>query len=244
MTNSLNFKNGYYLILGCAHFPYHNVDMFDLFLEVQSDIQPVKTILNGDAIDLASLSGHQKGQKVFCTLEEEIDQTNRLLSQIKGEVEYTYGNHEMRYAKFFQDVETSKLGAKSLANELRLKYRGWKVQDDWKTAKVQVGEFSIIHGLYCGQNPAKKHVTNMNESVIFNHTHCIDHYYENKFSGHNLGWGGNSKLRAFNYVADSQKAQWRNGFGVIYLDNGTAHFQQIEFKNGKFFFNGKLYSVK
>lgn len=241
---SLNFKDGYYLILGCVHFPYHNVDMFDLFLEVQSDVNPVKTILNGDVVDLSSLSPHSKGKNVFCTLEEEMMQANVLLNQIKGDVEYIYGNHEMWYSKYFGDVEASKLGAKSLKDELRLKYRGWKVQDNWKDAVVKVGEYSIIHGLYCGQNPAKKHVTAMNESVIFNHTHCIDHYYENKFSGHNLGWGGNSKLRAFNYVADSQKAQWRNGFGVIYLDNGTAHFQQIEFKNGKFHFNGKLYSVK
>lgn len=235
--------NGYYLILGCPHYPYHNADMNDLFLEVQKDIQPVKTILNGDVIDLASLSLHQKGQKVFTTLEEEVELTNKELDKIRGKVEYLYGNHEMRFDRFTADLDTAKLGTKSLSKLLKLKERGWKVQEDWKNAFTNVGEFRVFHGLYCGNNPAKKHVTSLNESCIFNHTHQMDHYYENKFSGHNIGWGGYSKHRAFNYVADSVKSTWRNGFAVVYHDEYGTHLHQIELKNGRFHFNGKLYST-
>lgn len=240
----MNKLDGYYLILGCMHFPYHNNDMFELCLELQKDLKPVKTILNGDVIDLASLSGHQKGQLVFTTLDEEVELTNRELDKIKGDVEYLYGNHEMRFEKFNAEIEVSKLGTPDLSKLLRFKERKWNVQTDWKNAFVNVGDLRIIHGVYTGANPAKKHVTHLNESCVFNHTHCIDHYYENKFSGHNIGWGGWSKHRAFNYVSDSVKSTWRNGFAVVYLDEGVSHIQQIEFKNGKFFYNGKLYSTK
>ena len=60
-----NFKDGYYLILGCEHFPYHNVDMFDLFLEVQSDVKPVKTILNGVPITTKLENRIYSGRELF-----------------------------------------------------------------------------------------------------------------------------------------------------------------------------------
>jgi len=242
--NNLLTKNGYYLILGCSHFPYHNADMFDLFLEVQKDVNPVLTILNGDIIDLASLSSHQKGQKVFTGLQEEVELTNRELDKIRGNVEYLYGNHEMRFHSLHKDIDIAKLGPPDLTKALKLKERRWKVQTDWKNGFVNVGEFRVFHGVYTGANPAKKHVTSLNESCIFNHTHQIDHYYENKFSGHNIGWGGYAKHRAFDYVSDSVKSTWRNGFAVIYVDGKDSFVHQIEMKNGKFHFNGKLYSAR
>lgn len=234
-------ETGYYVIAGCLHFPYQNKGMYNCMLQLMHDIKPTRTIILGDGIDLHSMSSHNIGSLKWTDYDEETSLTNELLDLIPGNVTYMYGNHEQRVKKMQKNNEIAKYSIPDLSKKLLFEQREWEVLDDWQTARYQLGDLTLLHGVWTSANACKKHVDELNESCVFAHTHRMGAYYENKFSGYNIGWGGDKNHKAFNYIGLAEKSKWINGFMVIYLDeNNNTHVQQIEYKDG-FFFNGRLY---
>lgn len=181
------FKDeGLYLILGCVHAPFTNKPfwkaMLSLAQERKNDISGI--ILNGDFLDLHSLSAYDKGKLaikgVDLGMEYEggrayLDSLLRVLNDdiYKG---WVRGNHEHRHYKYMKNVDNSKLGAALLSPEdaLGLYSKNFDIHLDWVNDEIELGNATIIHGEYCNVHSAKKYIDVFKKNFIYNHCFSED----------------------------------------------------------------------
>ena len=76
-----HYQKGTWVVSGCWHFPFHNKEMFDSFLALVEDLELTGFILNGDILDMHSISRHNKG-KITIPFHSEED-FNRIIKLIK-----------------------------------------------------------------------------------------------------------------------------------------------------------------
>lgn len=248
-------SDGEYIVAGCLHMPFHNRRFFDSLLGVANELSSQRRlkglILNGDILDMHSISRHNKGKITIpgLTLTKEYEEANRyldMLDQAVGDVskDYFYGNHEMWYHQHMSEVDNQKLGngvVKSPAEACFLN-RGYVIQEDYKNAYVTIGDhLEVIHGDYVNIHAAKKHLDVMKRSVMFAHTHRIGSHHEWDKSSHNIGWGGDVNSPVFSYMTRVQKENWRNGFAVVNIENGFYSVNQLVFINDGIIFEGNRY---
>lgn len=251
--NKRTFTPGTFVILGCTHVPFHNKPFFNAVINLCSDINPTGLILNGDFMDMNSISSHDKGQKPIAphvTLSWEYQQGNEALDKLDNCADwqikyYSWGNHEDRIWREMRKTDVAKLGEALIAptKGLQLKERGYEVQEKWKEAVIYLGKYlEVIHGESVSRHSAAKHIDVFRTSVAFNHTHRIQTYVEGDVAGFNLGWGGDITSPAFNYATKAMKASWKNGFGICTIDElGGYHMDTIFWHNNRFYYGGKKY---
>jgi hypothetical protein len=245
-----------HVVMGCMHMPFHNRRMFDSILKFLYENRDYigSLTLNGDILDMHSISRHNKGKITIpgLTLESEYQQTNRELDKIDEALgnknirkHYLYGNHEMWYYSYMQEVDHSKLGQGVILSPNKaclFEERGYEVQTDYKNAYVMLGDIEVIHGDYVNVNASKRHLDVMKRNVIFVHTHRIGSHAEESIAAYNIGWCGQKDERVFGYMTRIQKENWRNGFNVVMVDSDNiSHANQIEYINNKFSFDGRFY---
>lgn len=248
---------GYYMVIGCPHFPWNNKRQWSMNLEIIKDLgdELQGVILAGDVMDMHSISRHAKGKITMpgWTLSQEYSQTNTQLDRLDKAIgnrelikEFLYGNHEMWWAENQKEVQAVKIGegagVDSPKKALRLTERGYNVQTNYKTAFVTLGDLEIIHGTYVNIHAAHKHLQVMKRSVMFFHTHRIGSYHEGDLGSYNCGFSGDKEEPVFGYMDRNQKSNWANGIAMVYLDqNNISHVQQLKWRDS-YFFNGKLYA--
>ncbi len=179
------------LVIGDIHIPYHDDDALFAALEY-GHVNNVDTIvINGDLIDFATISRHEKDFRKR-SVSYEIDTTKTFLKGLRDMfpntlIVYKYGNHDIRYEKWIMqkapellDIEGTKL--EDLLGLIPLKI---KVVQDKQI--IYAGKMPILHGHEIGLtsggvNPARSVRLKLNKSAIVNHFHR-----ETKDMGKNLG---------------------------------------------------------
>jgi len=249
-------KPGFYLISGCYHIPFINLQLFEQYCNLMRDLNNTGMLrghlLIGDVLDMHSISRHNKGKIKIpgLTLGREYAAGNEVLDrfdEIAPDIDklYIWANHECWYTHYMSEIDNAKLGKdviKSPTEALHLNLRGYTVLEDFVNAEARVGDISLVHGVWTTKHAAHKHVTELKRNVIFVHTHRMGVWKEGAYEGHNIGWMGNVHAPAFNYMSKQQKEEWRNGFAVVYVDEDKkSHVTQIDWKNNKFIYGGKIY---
>lgn len=257
---SLNFASsskdvGLWVIVGCVHRPFHDKKLWSALLSFihdnKSRIEGI--ILNGDYLDLRSLSSHSDYIPPGIDLGKEYSDGKKGILEIKQALGkrynkvkkvYHYGNHEERFTR---DKSTlSKYGDSLLSPEeaLGLIEDNWQIQTDWKEGYTKIGNnLSVFHGIYFGKNAAKSHLDAIpNESCIFNHTHRLQSYTHGENTAYNTGWFGDINSEGFKYASRQNKNSWRQGFATVYLDKEGNHTViPISVTKSSFIFEGKKY---
>jgi hypothetical protein len=156
-----------------------------------------------------------------------------------------YGNHEARALAFLEEDDNGKLGEelKQPDEALRLEERGFSVHRDWKEDSVKVGPYlEVIHGVYLGDNTAKKHLTEVQGSCVFGHSHRVQSYVSGKRGAYNIGHLGDSDSDGFRYMNRWSRQRWVNAFAVInLLDDGSFLVNTVNCWKNRFVLNGKAY---
>ena len=83
--SNIDFTPGTYIVTGCNHVPFHNVNLLNAQIELIKDIQPIGLVLAGDFMDMNSISSHDKGQRPIAdhiTLSWEYSQGNNVLDRV------------------------------------------------------------------------------------------------------------------------------------------------------------------
>lgn len=256
-SNDFNItKAGTYWITGCAHAPFHNKAMYEStlnFLEKEVSLEGI--VLNGDFLDLNSLSSHDRGKIALpgVNLAWEYEESNKFLDEIQDLLkskgadirQFIYGNHEDRFLRTMKDVDTSKYGRalKSPEEALKLADRGFITQTDWKNSTISIGpHLDVIHGEFFNIHSAKKHIDTYRKSIMYAHTHRIQIYMEGDVGGFNIGAGADFNSLVFGYASRAMKKSWANASALVTLDeNGFFHVQLLNFRNNKLIINGKEY---
>jgi hypothetical protein len=243
---------GRYLVLGCWHVPFHNKQLTNRLFDLMSTEKFDGIILNGDFMDLNSLSGHDRGKFTAMpglNLNEEYAEGRKAIEQIRDLLPpdaikiYLYGNHEDRYHRYIADMQNAKTPPVSPTEGLRLFENGFMVNESYSSGYITLGDhLDILHGIYYNTHCAKAHIDKFRGSVLFAHTHRVQSYIEGRTGGFNIGWGGDVTHRAFNYADRGTKASWQNGFAEVLIDeHGDYYVNQITCNNSRFVYGGKLY---
>ena len=253
MYKPSKFKDGNYVVLGCTHLPFHNKKMWKATCKIVEEMQDLAgVILAGDILDMHSISRHGKGKirlenytlcREYKEANEALDMLDKAIGDRNISKEFFYGNHEDWFNQWGKDVDSFYLGKSGAVSpyEACFKHRGYNTQFDWKKAFIKLGDLKVIHGEWCAKHAAHKHCSELHENVAFFHTHRMGTYYESDLMGLNCGWGGDKEYKVFSYMSDFQKKNWRNGILLVNLNKGKAYPNVLDFNNGHFFYNNKLY---
>lgn len=245
---SKNTKDKTYLVIGCLHAPYHNVNFVNNIIKFKKDNNINNIVIAGDFIDLMGLASYSKGQIIPKTITEEYDSGNRILDQFGDfdDAHFLYGNHEERFNNFLKLSEVSKYGEEfvlSPEKAMKLNERGFTVNNSYKDGHVVLGDLEVIHGVFWNKHVAQKHLDVMKRNVMFVHTHRIQTFSESGITAYNIGWGGNPDAKAFKYRNRIQRANWRNGFAIVNIKNNKSFVTQISANNkGQFYAYNKFYN--
>lgn len=246
---------GLYFSFGCVHVPFHLERAFNAVDKILQDKKEITVglILAGDFLDMNSLSSHDRGKKPIpgITLDYEYEEGNKLIDRLTAPLAknihkvFIYGNHEDRYFRYMSDIDNSKIGdaLPSPETALKLRERGFLVLNDWKRDMIYLGHhLGVCHGEFTNVHTAKKHIDSYRHSVLYYHTHRIQHYIEGKTGGFNGGSMADFTQPAFKYATRAMLDSWLNGFNTIYIDpQGYYHVEQIVCFNNRIVYGGKVY---
>jgi len=242
-----------WVIIGCVHRPFHDPVLWDKFLKFlfHNRKQITGVIVNGDFLDLRSLSSHDdyipEGIDLSVEYTSGLQGIHEIESQLHKDIRkiFIYGNHEDR---FFRDKNSIRKYGSTLQSPheaMELPKRGWEVIEDWKNGYVTLGNnLDVFHGVKVGMNAAKDQLNALpTRSHIFNHTHRFGSYSNKTNAAYNIGCMIDFESDAFKYVDRGVRESWTHGFGVTYIDNkGANHVYPIKIDPDKsFFFQGRIY---
>lgn len=241
-----------WVIIGCVHRPFHNKKLWDALLaflqHYRNSIDGF--IINGDFLDLRSLSKHEEWVPEGIDLGYEYSDGLQGISELNQALEkktkkwFIWGNHEDRYKRDKVNLRRYGSAVPTPEEALKLEEFGYEVIDDWKDGFITLGnDLEVFHGEYISVDAAKKHLQMMpTKSCIFNHTHRHQTFTMNNQTAYNIGWLGDVKNDVFKYAMRRSKYQWMNGLGVVYIDtDGTNHVTSIKCPENKIFFEGKIF---
>lgn len=247
---------GTYFVTGCVHAPWQNKRMYNsIYNYIDKEIKLDGIILDGDVLDMHSLSRHDRGKIAIpgVTLDYEYKEANKFMNEIdslrlnnqNSNKIFIFGNHEDRYFRALSEIDISKYGSalKSPSEALKLSERGYQVIEDFKSGHVLFGNhLEINHGEFINVHTAKKTIDTYRKSVLYFHTHRFQIYTEGLVGGWNMGWGGDINAPVFNYATRAMKKSWQNGAAIVTLsNNGSYHVQPLLFIKDKLIVNGKEY---
>src|SRR3990167_4801793 len=244
------------------HVPFHDQIIHKAFLEFIKDFKPDGFILNGDFVDMYSISRHITGikdledkDKQIIKLKKEFDGANSVLDDYDSvlprncEKHYLFGNHENRLERWFDEAMNGVLdGLVSIEDNLFLLERGYKVYPEYPNGYMEIGKLTITHGSWSPIYTASKHLNEYRQSVLFGHTHTSQLFYAGglgiKQVGFNTGCMCDIDSKAMEY--SKKTARWVHGFAIVYSDITTGYFwvQLLNFFDKKLFYNKKLYGKK
>jgi hypothetical protein len=242
-----------WVIIGCVHRPFHDKQLWDSFLSFleknRNDITGI--IINGDYLDLRSLSSHEEwipdGVDLSMEYSDGLQGIEDIESRLKKNIRkiFIYGNHEDR---FFRDKKSIRKYGSSLPSPheaLELDERGWEVITDWKNGYVTLGNnLDVFHGIKVGANAAKDQLNALpTRDQIFNHTHRFSTYSNNTNTAYNIGCMIDIDNDMFKYVDRGIRAAWALGFATAHIDEyGNNYVTPIKAREDKrFFFQGVVY---
>lgn len=243
------------VVLPDVHVPFHSEPILFKVLKAISTISITAIVLNGDFLDLFSLSKYVENSLYALkeiNLTYEYAMGNKVLDLIDRAVDkstkryYLYGNHEDRYNRIIAKEDNAKYGTelRSPYEALRLEERKYEFYTDCINDSVRFGNNTeVIHGLYCTTVPAKKHYDMFpNTNIVMGHSHRINSYSNQYHSSHNIGCLADMSSKGFSYRSRIDKLLWQNGFAIITIDAyGNGHINTIPIVNNSFVLNGKIY---
>ena len=197
-------------------------------------------VLNGDILEIESVSAHPKSPRAQQSLLAELDYANQKFDQLQKmftdvPVDYLSGNHEFRMYRFLRDIAPQLWGMLECPKVFKFEERPlWKFYDYGPTQLVKVGK---ANNLYCrheplvgGANHASGTAAKSLHSIIYGHTHVYQSQTHKKFGVKPIsvtaisnGWLGDINKSCFDYRGS--KDNWQQGFMRIDCDEKTGEYE-------------------
>lgn len=254
VSSSFRNNKNMWVVISDVHIPAENIElMLNLLKFLKDNKNQIKgLVIAGDFLDCYGFSTHNinQVQPEGYSIELEYQVGNKYLDEFdeilpNARKIWLGGNHDSdRYHRYFKNVNTSVLKeiTPSPVQALKLSERGYTVFENWKEDVFYINDLGITHGIYCGVNPVKSHLSKMETSLLFGHTHHISSVYEGKYFGHNIGWMGNIDHPFFKFASVFERAKWKNGFAIVHeLPGNKTQVTQITCQDNAFNFGGTYY---
>jgi predicted phosphodiesterase len=212
------------LVAGDIHYPFHDVQVWKLFLEFAKWLKPNMVILNGDIGDWYALSKFDRDPIKPTTIVEELkgigeDILGPLALATKGAKLRIIrdGNHEDRLRRFIWHKAPELAGYEKLtipalydSEKHGYTYVGGSVRS------VQLGKLEVIHGEYLSKHSAmsgKAHFDRLGTSVLVGHSHRLGAFYQTNMRGMHGAWEGGCLC---SLVPEYENfPNWQQGWAVV-----------------------------
>lgn len=227
-----------YAVLNDVHFPYESKAYYKALKLVSEWNDLAGIYLNGDILEVESLSTHPKGFTAERYLKEEVDYANNKFDYIEKTfqgvpVSFIEGNHCFRFFRYIRDVAPHLWGLLDHPKLLRFDERGWKFHPYGPRQWVKCGSTRLWlrhEPLGGGKNPATFTAERSYVDCLFGHTHihqiatCKKHgpvpYMVRAYSG---GFLGDINQSVFDYRGP--KDNWATGFNEIITDDSSDDYE-------------------
>jgi hypothetical protein len=246
--------NKYALVIGDMHFGSEDWDVLDIFLQAVNELKPSTVILNGDTLDMFSISRYSKDIRFKSSLLNEREQYHKFLKLLhdvtdsyQADIFETNSNHsgdglEGRWWRYLSD----RIGELAEIPEIKDKLSYESVfypKGNWNRTKlvdyveivqgfiVMHGDVVRRHGGYSARGLFEKWFT----SIICNHTHRIGMTPQRIPS---IGTQKEQIIRVYeNGCACSLKplyasaANWQNAFSIVNYSDKQAAVETVLVSN-------------
>jgi hypothetical protein len=249
-------SNPYALVIGDMHFGSEDWNVLDIFLKTVEELKPSTIILNGDTLDMFSISKYSKDIRYKSSLLNEREQYHKFLKLLHditdsydSSIFETNSNHsgdglEGRWWRYLSD----RLGELAEIPEIKKKLSYESVfypKEEWNRTKlvdyveivpgfiVMHGDVVRRHGGYSARGLFEKWFT----SIMCNHTHRIGMTSQRIPS---IGSQKEQIVRVYeNGCACNLKplyasaANWQNAFSIINFSDKEAAVETVLVTNKK-----------
>lgn len=244
------------IVLSDMQVPYHSKPALAAIEKYMADEKFDEWLQIGDFMDFHQLAKFTESvpealthslRKDYDVANEILDRHQSIIRKRNPKAKFTLlcGNHEDRVRKFAERNPQTK-GIIDVDINLRLKERGIKFVRCYPDGEVyKLGKAYFVHGLFTGQNHAKKHVDSFGVNIFYGHTHQTQSHSK-------VMWGKNRTLIGeslgclCNYSLDyvgKNPTSWQHAFAVFYFTpDGFFNHYVVRIFNGRFTGpNGKVY---
>ena len=220
------------LIISDLHFPYQDNKAIELALQYGLDKNVNCILINGDLLDFATISRHERDWR-HRQVHEEFEAVRSFLVGLRGlfpkaKIVFKEGNHDERWEKWlflkapeiFDDPEFT-LQARLRLGELRIDY----VRDK---RPVQIGKLTVLHGHELaggsgGVNPARSTFLKTLDSVLVGHYHKRSSHDETTMNGNVISVQSQGCLCGMNPLFMPIN-KWQQGFSYVEHDIKTGDY--------------------
>lgn len=208
-------------IITDLHLPeWHDKPTAQAFLDYIEETQPDTVVYGGDFMDMESMSSHG-GNPSPPKLIDEARESRRYLRSAKRVAPHARhilleGNHEDRLDRWLADNAPALVGTITVPQLLQLDELGI----EWITEEkiLWLGKLAVIHGKWCNDLHAKKHLLEYGHSSLYGHTHRHQVYTKGQMNGDVHGaFGMPSACSRDAPYMKGRPAGWTQGFGVVYV---------------------------
>ncbi len=238
------------LFIPDTHVPYHDKKAWNVMMKAAKDLKPDHVIILGDFIDNYSVSSHSKDPNRALKLDEEVNESIKLLKELKSlkakNNVYVEGNHEDRLERYLMEKAPELFNVVKIPKLLKLDELGFK-HTPYKSHYI-LGKLHITHDCgTAGRYAHYKSVDTFQKNVVIGHTHRLGFAVEGNANGERhatamLGWLGDVNKVDYMHKIKATR-DWTLGFGIGYLDKKTnyVYIVPIPIVNYTAVVNGKLY---
>jgi predicted phosphodiesterase len=218
-------------VLSDIHVPYHSIEALTAAFDKISEEKPDAILLNGDTIDMYSLSRFQKDPRKR-SVAHELEAVNEfldLLQKFGAKIYYKLGNHDERYEHYLMHKAPELLGIPEFKfeNLLKAKERGMDVIGEKRIIKAN--KLNIIHGheypsVFSPVNIARGLYMKGKVSAMQGHNHQTSEHTETDMNGEIVTTWSLGCLCELN-PAYMPLNKWSHGMAIVDLSDNRKDFQ-------------------
>lgn len=234
------------LIISDLHFPYQDNKAIELALDYGKDKKVNCILINGDLIDFANISRHEKDFRAR-SIAEEFEAVRKFLKALrlnfpKAKIVFKHGNHDERWEKFLYSKAPEIFDVHEFQLEVLLKLGELKIETVKDKRPIKIGKLTALHGHELagggagGVNPSRATFLKTLDSVIVGHYHKTSQHTETSMNGEVISVNSTGCLCGLNplYMPINKH---NLGFAYLELDIKTGNYQLENLKIVK----GKVY---
>lgn len=227
-------------IISDCHLPYHNIEAITTMIEYFKKDKIDGLLLNGDVLDFYGISRFVKDPNKR-SVPGELDIFKELISVLEGELKcqiyYKLGNHELRWEHFIWQKAGEIVGLEEFKFEEVIKKRAPNLILIGDKRVIKLNELNGIHGheypggMFSPVNVARGLYTKGHVSAFQAHSHISSEHTETDMDGKiTTTWsiGCSCELRP----AYKPLSNWNHGFAIVDLDDDGEHY---EFRNKRIY---------
>lgn len=232
------------LIISDLHFPYQDNRSIELALNygIQKKVNCI--LINGDLIDFATISRHEKDWRMR-TVGQEFEAVRQFLKTIRHhfkntKIVYKFGNHDERWEKWLFVKAPELFDDTEFKLEVRLRLGELKIVVVKDKRPIKIGKLTVLHGHELpgtsgGVNPARGTFLKTMESVLVGHYHKTSEHTEASMGGNIISVKSVGSLCGLNPMFMPIN-KWNHGFAYCELGkDGDYMLENLKIVKGKIY---------